>query len=144
MCGVFLFHRKDTSGCTFFAHEFIRDVPIISGTQGVIALNSLLLKYTQNNLCYLIPGNFLNSFSHFTVEGLTQPGSWRFLMRHPSPHYKQNPATTLSTQGGEMGGCYKEASHSASRLSGGKQKVSVTGETLERKKSLGTTDPKPL
>lgn len=50
MCGVFLFHRKHTASCTFYAHEFIRDAPIVSATQGVMALNSLF-KYTQNNLC---------------------------------------------------------------------------------------------
>lgn len=56
MCGVFIFHRKDTISCSFFfAYEFIQDIPTISATQGVLALNYLSVQIYTRLIARILP-----------------------------------------------------------------------------------------
>lgn len=55
MCGVFIFHRKDTISCSFFAYKFIQDIPTISATQGVLALNYLSVQIYTKLIARILP-----------------------------------------------------------------------------------------
>lgn len=57
MCGVFIVHRKDTISCLFFffAYEFIQDIPTISATQGVLALNCLFVQIYTRLIARILP-----------------------------------------------------------------------------------------
>lgn len=55
MCGVFIFHRKDIISCSFFAYEFIQDIPTIFVTQGVLALNYLSVQIYTRLIARILP-----------------------------------------------------------------------------------------